>query len=66
MDKNADFAKKRRDLVDKSPPSISRISSPKTGHPICDHLELVFSRKYHKKWAKMMNFVYFVITNFSK
>ena len=42
-EKNSEFAKKRPDLVDKSTPSISRILSPKTGHPICDHLELIVS-----------------------
>ena len=45
MKKTDDFAKKRPDLVDKSTPSISRHVSPKTGHPICDHLELICSQK---------------------
>ena len=48
MNKNADFAKKRRDLVDKSPPSISRICSPQKGHPIIDYPELFLSGKITK------------------
>ena len=47
-DKTCVFAKKRSDLVDKSTPSISRISSPKTGHHFCGHLELFFTRKITK------------------
>ena len=64
-DKTCVFAKKRSDLVDKSTPSISRISSPKTGHHFCGHLELFCYMKNHKKWTKLTIFSYFVMTNFS-
>ena len=53
MKKTDEFAKKRSDLVDKSTPSISRILSPKTGHPICDHLELIFYRTKRTKIYKI-------------
>ena len=48
VNKNGDFAKKRSDLVDKSTPSNPHPTSPKTGHPICDHSELIFTGKNTK------------------
>ena len=64
-DKNWCFCEKPKYFVSKSTPSISRIFSPKTRHSICDHLELIFTEKKHKKWTKLTIFSYFVMTNFS-
>ena len=55
-DKNLCFCEKPKYLVNKSTPSISRILYPETGHPICDHLELIFSGNKHKKSTKLMFF----------
>ena len=63
-DKNLCFCEKPKYLVNKSTPSISRILYPETGHPICDHLDLIFSGNQHKKSSKLMILSYFVITNF--
>ena len=46
--KTCDFPQKRFCFVDKSTPSISRISLPKNGHHFCGHLELFFTRKITK------------------
>ena len=63
--KTCDFPQKRFCFVDKSTPSISRISLPKNGHHFCGHLELFFTRKITKKLTTLTIFSYFVMINFS-